>query len=85
MNGNTQVSATELNLMPIPRCDREPRIAALARQLQNTPDSVVKESLEQWLNEQVAEAYGLTANELRFIQDTLARNRHIPENTDDPV
>jgi len=83
MNGNTQVSATELNLMPIPRCDREPRIAALARQLQNTPDSVAKESLEQWLNEQVAEAYGLTADELRFIQETLARNRHIPENTDD--
>ena len=83
MNGNTQVSATELNLMPIPRCDREPQIAALARQLQNTPDSTARTSLEQRLNEQVAEVYGLTPDELRFIQESLARNRYVPENTDD--
>ena len=72
MNGNTQVSATELNLMPIPRYDRELQIAALARQLQGTRDSVARASLEQQLNEQVAEAYGLTPDELRFIQETLA-------------
>jgi len=83
MNGNTQVSATELNLMPIPRCDREPQIGALARQLQNAPGSLARASLEQRLNEQVAEAYGLTPDELRFIQETLARNRYVPENTDD--
>jgi adenine-specific DNA-methyltransferase len=67
MNGNTQVSATELNLMPIPRCNREPQIAALARQLQNTPDPVARVSLERRLNEQVAEAYGLTPHELDFM------------------
>jgi adenine-specific DNA-methyltransferase len=68
MNGNTQVSATELNLMPIPRCDRESQIAALARQLQDTPAGTVATSLEQRLNEQVAEAYGLLPAELGFIQ-----------------
>ncbi|RLC57577.1 MAG: hypothetical protein DRI80_14820 [Chloroflexota bacterium] len=83
MNGNTQVSATELNMMPIPRCDREPRIAALARQLQETPDPVARVSLEQQLNEQVAEAYGITPDELDFIQTTLARNHRILENSDD--
>jgi len=83
MNGNTQVSATELNLMPIPRCERERRIATLARQLQNTQDSVVRESLEQRLNEQVAKTYNLTPDELRFIQETLTRNRYAPEITDD--
>jgi adenine-specific DNA-methyltransferase len=83
MNGNTQVSATELNLMPIPRCDQESQIAALARQLQNALDSVAREPLIQRLNEQVAEAYGLTPDELRFIQRTLAKNRHTSENPDD--
>jgi adenine-specific DNA-methyltransferase len=83
MNGNTQVSATELNLMPIPRCDQEWQIAALARQLQNALDSVAREPLIQRLNEQVAEAYGLTPDELRFIQRTLAKNRHTSENPDD--
>jgi len=83
MNGNTQVSATELNLMPIPRCDREPQIAALARRLQDTPDSVARALLEQRLNEQVAEAYGLTPDELRFIQKTLAENHRAPEHLDD--
>jgi len=83
MNGNTQVSATELNLMPIPRCDQESQIAALARQLQDTQESAARASLEQRLNEQVAEAYGLTPGELRFIQETLAKNRYIPENPDD--
>jgi len=83
MNGSTQVSATELNMMPIPRCDRESRIAALARQLQETPDSVARVSLEQQLNEQVAEVYGITPDELDFIQTTLARNHRILENSDD--
>jgi hypothetical protein len=68
MNGNTQVSATELNLMPIPRCDQESQVAALARQLQDTPAGTVATSLEQRLNEQVAEAYGLLPGELGFIQ-----------------
>jgi len=83
MNGNTQVSATELNLMPIPRCDQEQRIAALARRLQETPDPVARVSLERRLNEQVAEAYSITSDELRFIQMTLAKDHHILENSDD--
>ena len=83
MNGNTQVSATELNLMPIPRCDRESQIAALARQLQDTPAGAVATSLEQRLNEQVAEAYGLLPSELGFIQETLAKNRSVLENPDE--
>ena len=83
MNGNTQVSAIELNLMPIPRCDRESQIAALARQLQDTQEPAARASLEQRLNEQVAEAYCLTPGELRFIQETLAKNRYVPENPDD--
>ncbi len=82
MNGNTQVSATELNLMPIPRCDREPQIAALARQLQDTQEPAARASLEQQLNEQVAEAYGLTPDELCFIQETLTKTHSVPENTD---
>ena len=71
------------NLMPIPRCDRESQIATLARQLQDTQKSAARASLGQRLNEQVAEAYGLTPGELRFIQETLAKNRYIPENPDD--
>ena len=73
MNGNTQVSATELNLMPIPRCDREPQIAILARQLQDTLDPSIRDLLEQQVNEEVAQVYGLTPDELDFIQQTLTR------------
>jgi adenine-specific DNA-methyltransferase len=83
MNGNTQVSATELNLMPIPRCDQEPQIAALARRLQDTPDPVARVPLEQRLNEQVTEAYDLTPDELHFIQKTLAENHSALEHLDD--
>lgn len=83
MNGNTQVSATELNLMPIPRCDREPQIAALARQLQDTIAPVAMVPLEQRLNEQVAGAYSLTPDELHFIQKTLAENHWALEHLDD--
>ncbi len=83
MNGNTQVSATELNLMPIPRCGQESQIAALARQLQDTPDIVARIALEQKLNEQVAQVYGLTTDELRFIQETLIKNGRVPESLND--
>jgi len=83
MNGNTQVSATELNLMPIPRCNREPQIATLARQLQSTPTAAARAPVEQQLNELVAEAYGLSPDELRFIQETLSNNSYAPESSDD--
>jgi adenine-specific DNA-methyltransferase len=75
MNGNTQVSATELNLMPIPRCDHESEIAALARRLQDKADPAVQERLERRLNVQVAQIYGLTPDELDFIRATLAQNQ----------
>jgi len=72
MNGNTQVSATELNLMPIPRCDEERQIATLARQLQDTSASATRVLLEQEMNERVAEAYGLTPGELYYTQEVLS-------------
>jgi len=83
MNGNTQVSATELNLIPVPRIARESQIADLARQLQDEPDTIVAPALEQRLNEQVAAAYGLTPDELDFIQGTLVRNHCTSESLDD--
>ena len=83
MNGNTQVSATELNLMPIPRCDRESQIAAMARQLQDTSECGTRASLEQRLNELVAEAYGLAPGEHCFVRETLSRNHCALESPDD--
>jgi hypothetical protein len=38
--------------------------------------------LEQQLNEQVAEAYGLTPDELHFIRKTLAENHWTLEHLD---
>jgi len=78
MNGNTQVSATELNLMPIPRCDKERQIATLARQLQDTSASATRVLLEQEMNEQVAEAYGLTPGELHYTQEVLSDAVFLP-------
>ncbi|HKZ38305.1 MAG TPA: Eco57I restriction-modification methylase domain-containing protein, partial [Chryseolinea sp.] len=72
MNGNTQVSATELNLMPIPRGRCEKEIAALAHQLQETVESDNRFLIEKKLNIEVAEAYGLRPDELVFIQETLS-------------
>jgi len=73
MNGNTQVSATELNLMPIPRGLFEECIAALARRLQQTGDRNNRKILEIELNNEVAEAYGLSFAEMQFIQAELGK------------
>ena len=71
MNGNTQVSAAELNRLPIPRGHREAEIAALTRQLQQAADAATRVALEQRLNEEVAALYGLTSGEVMEIQGWL--------------
>lgn len=75
MNGNTQVSATELNLMPVPRCNQEMQIASIARELQQMSEEISRVSLEQRLNEWVAEAYGITPRELDFVRNSLMKNQ----------
>lgn len=74
MNGNTQVSATELNLIPVPLSGHERQISALARQLQDTPARADRAALETQLQQLVAAAYGLTRDELRFVQMALSRS-----------
>lgn len=71
MNGNTQVSATELNLMPIPRTTLETQIAESARALQASPDPAFRLAAEQQLNQCVARAYSLAPDDLSYIQKTL--------------
>ncbi len=71
MNGNTQVSATELNLLPIPKGKLENDIAAMAEKIQATSGKDAKNILIQELNSLVAEAYGLTNNDLKFIRQFL--------------
>ena len=71
MNGNTQVSATELNLLPIPRGPFEAEIADLVARLEKSV--APGRDLEEELNERVARAYGLGRQDLRFLQRTLRR------------
>jgi adenine-specific DNA-methyltransferase len=71
MNGNTQVSATELNLMPVAQADRDAELIGLARCLQATASLEQRTALEDKLNQIVAELYGLDASELNCIQTTL--------------
>jgi adenine-specific DNA-methyltransferase len=73
MNGNTQVSATELNLLPIPRGKLESEIADLATRLEEAKPKQ-RQDLEQELNERVARAYGLTGSDLSFLQTALQEN-----------
>ena len=70
MNGNTQVSATELNLLPIPRGKFESEITGLVGRMEEAKPRQ-REELEQEINERVARAYGLTGSELRFLQTAL--------------
>lgn len=73
MNGNTQVSATELNLLPIPRGGFESEIGDIVRTLEEAkPD--VRNDLDRELNERVARAYGISGAELRFLQQSLREN-----------
>jgi len=73
MNGNTQVSATELNLLPIPRGKFEIEIADLVGRLEEARPAE-REEIEGELNERMARAYGLTGSELKFLQTALQEN-----------
>lgn len=75
MNGNTQVSATELNLLPIPRGDLYPEIAGIAKKLQEKPFNTGKSILFEKLNLLVSKAYGLSGGELLFIKQYLQQRR----------
>ncbi|HEX3555784.1 MAG TPA: Eco57I restriction-modification methylase domain-containing protein [Thermoanaerobaculia bacterium] len=70
MNGNTQVSATELNLLPIPRGKFESEIADLVGRMAESRPAERKD-LELDLNERVARAYGLSGSELGFLRKVL--------------
>jgi len=73
MNGNTQVSATENNLLPIPRGKFEPEIAAIVSAVEEAaPDGL--EDLDQELNQRVARAYGISRTDLSFLQQSLREN-----------
>jgi len=73
MNGNTQVSATEINLLPIPRGKFEPEIAAIVSAVEEaTPEEWG--DLDQELNERVARAYGISRTDLSFLQKNLREN-----------
>jgi adenine-specific DNA-methyltransferase len=74
MNGNTQVSATELNLLPVPRGEFEAEIAGLTAELEHGGSRREKEDREGDLNERVARAYGLTSRDLKFLQRILREN-----------
>jgi adenine-specific DNA-methyltransferase len=71
MNGNTQVSATELNLLPIPRGRFEPEIAELTAALEAAGSLQKRADLEAELHERIARAYGLTSRDLSFLQRML--------------
>jgi adenine-specific DNA-methyltransferase len=73
MNGNTQVSATELNLLPMPIGKYEEAIAVAAKKLQVNIDDKNKEQLIAELNFLVAKAYGLNDKELAFVRQYLTR------------
>jgi hypothetical protein len=74
MNGNTQVSATELNLLPVPRGGFEAEIAGLTAELEDAASHRERTDREGELNERVAKVYGLTSRDLRFLQRILQEN-----------
>lgn len=75
MNGNTQVSATELNLLPIPVGRYERKIATITRRIQNKSDLKKKGGLMEDLNVEVAKAYGLDNADLAFVRRFLNDRR----------
>ncbi len=74
MNGNTQVSATELNLLPIPRGPFEAEIVDSVASLEECVVPAARRDLESEMNERVARAYKLTERDLRFLQRMLRRD-----------
>ncbi|GAB62562.1 putative methyltransferase [Candidatus Jettenia caeni] len=75
MNGNTQVSATELNLLPIPTGKSDDKIAEIAKEIQVVEEAKRKKLFTE-LNVLVAKAYGLNMNELRFIKNHLNERKY---------
>jgi len=75
MNGNTQVSATELNLLPVPLDRLEQQVAELSRRIQATKLADKRQILEDELNHAVASAYELTTDELIFVRSWLSTRR----------
>jgi adenine-specific DNA-methyltransferase len=75
MNGNTQVSATELNLLPMPSGRYESDISKTARAIQKSNAGNIRNKLIFELNELVAKAYGLSRKEFEFINRFLIGRR----------
>jgi adenine-specific DNA-methyltransferase len=75
MNGNTQVSATELNLLPVLSGRLDQQIAELSRRIQATKPADTQRILEDELNHAVASAYELTTDELAFVRSWLSARR----------
>lgn len=73
MNGNTQVSATELNLLPIPIGKFEHEISKVAKLIPKS--SARKKNLLDELNRLVAKAYGLNDKEQKFVKKFLSNRR----------
>lgn len=71
MNGNTQVSATELNLLPIPVGRYEKDISVASRIIQKKKSNKEKNKGITELNSLVAKAYGLSIKELEYIEKYL--------------
>lgn len=66
-NGNTQVSATELNILPLPAALPK-KFAELAQSVINSPEGK-RDDLEQELNQAVYALYGLDGRERTFVED----------------
>lgn len=81
MNGNTQVSATELNLLPMPIGKYEHDIAAIAKTIQTLAEGEKKQQLLAELNRMVAKAYSLGKKELGFIRNYI--DSRVKRKTDD--
>lgn len=78
MNGNTQVSATELNILPIPVGKYEAAIADAAKQMQTALDRDSKNRLFSDLNKLAAKAYGLNNKDYAFVSNFLnARRKNV--------
>lgn len=70
-NGNTQVSATELNILPIPP-NLPSKFKALAQKLASvSPDEVAK--LEERLNEETYALFGLSEVQRAYIEEYFRR------------
>ena len=88
MNGNTQVSATELNLLPVPRGRFEREISEVVMVLEEAAPAEATD-LTKELNERVSRAYGFTGAEMKFLlrglrekKSSILRRGHITKRKD---